>query len=106
MDMPTPCPGCGEAVEFNEMLAHPNEFVTMVCDRCHDRITEENNQGLEKDNYGNTLSWKATPDYGLIEISLNGEELVSWCYEDEPESVFNEFFTVWKKAQEAAREQQ
>ena len=72
----------------------------------HDRINEESNQGLEKDNYGNTLSWKATPDYGLIEISLNGEELVSWCYEDEPESVFNEFFTVWKKAQEAAREQQ
>ncbi|WP_297533003.1 hypothetical protein [Thalassolituus sp.] len=72
----------------------------------HDRINEESNQGLEKDNYGNTLSWKATPDYGLIEVSLNGEELVSWCYEDEPESVFNEFFTVWKKAQEAAKEQQ
>lgn len=55
MDMPTPCPGCGDTVEFDEMLAHPNEFNTMVCDSCHNRIDEENNQGSEKDNYGNTL---------------------------------------------------
>lgn len=105
MDMPTPCPNCGEIVEFHDMANHPNEFNVMVCESCRDRIEEENNRGSDTDDYGNTLSWKADPDCGLIEIFANGEEVVSWCYEDEAESVFSEFVKIWKKAQTAANKQ-
>lgn len=99
-DMPTPCPECGEVVEFNDMKNHPNEFKHMVCESCFDRIEEENNTGSATDKYGNKLSWKSDPDMGLIEIFVNDEEVSSWTYEDDAEHVFDEFMKVWNKAQE------
>ena len=105
MDMPTPCPNCGDIVEFHDMVDHPNEFKVMVCESCYDRIEEENNSGFDTDDYGNTLSWKVDPDCGLIEIFANGKEVVSWCYEDEAESVFSEFVKIWRCAQAAANKQ-
>jgi hypothetical protein len=102
MDMPTPCTNCGDIVEFDDMVSHPNEFRAMVCENCHDRIEEENNSGSTTDSYGNALNWKAYPDSGLVEIFANGEEVVSWCYEDEAECVFSEFVMIWKKAQALA----
>ena len=102
MDMPTPCPSCRDVVEFNDMVNHPNDFKLMVCDDCHERIEDENNMGETTDDHGNKLSWKATPDDGLIEFSVNGEELTVWCYEDEPELAFSEFVKIWEKAQKSA----
>ena len=101
MEMPTPCPECGEIVEFNDMVDHPNYEDHLVCTGCCDRVEEENNNGSDTDGYGNTLSWKADPDCGLIEIFVNGEEVVSWSYEDEADGVFSEFLKVWKMAQAA-----
>jgi hypothetical protein len=105
MDMPTPCPNCGDIVEFHDMANHPNEFRVMVCESCHGRIEEENNSGSGTDNYGNTLRWKADPDDGLIEIFVNNEEVVSWAYEYEAEAYFSEFVKIWRCAQAAANKQ-
>lgn len=106
MDMPTPCPNCGDIVEFDDMVNHPNEFRVMVCESCYDRIEEEENSGSATDSYGNTLSWKADPDSGLIEIFANGVEVVAWAYEDEAEVCFSEFVKIWRKAQELTARKQ
>ncbi|MCT8857586.1 hypothetical protein K5M76_09350 [Shewanella xiamenensis] len=100
MDMPTPCPRCGEVVEFEDMVNHPNEFKTLVCEDCHDKIEEENNRGSETDSFGNVVEWHAEPDHGLIEFKSNGVEVAAWCYEDDPEIAFNNFMEIWNKAQD------
>lgn len=103
MDMPSPCPCCSEVVEFNDMVHHPNDFKQLVCEDCRERIEEENNCGEVTDDYGNKLTWKADPDCGLIEIKANGEDVVDWSYEDEPEVCFNDFLKIWKMAQAATK---
>ena len=103
MDMPSPCPACNEVVEFNDMVCHPNDRKQLVCEECRDRIEEENNCGSEKDAFGNELSWKADPDCGLLEIKVNGEGIVDWSYEDDPELDFGDFVKIWKAAQAAVK---
>lgn len=103
MDMPTPCPRCGQVVEFEDMVNHPNEFKTLVCEDCHDKIEEENNRGSETDSFGNVVEWHADPDCGLIEFKVNGEEVSAWSYEDDPELAFHNFIEIWNKAQELTR---
>ncbi|SEQ48075.1 hypothetical protein SAMN03080615_01618 [Amphritea atlantica] len=103
MDMPSPCPNCGNIVEFHDMVNHPNEFRTLVCEECHDQIQEENNRGDMVDKFGNRITWKADPDDGLIESSVNSEEIATWCYEDEAEATFLSFMEIWNKAQERAQ---
>ncbi|MGI2045986.1 hypothetical protein [Shewanella oncorhynchi] len=100
MDMPTPCPRCGEVVEFEDMVNHPNEFKTLVCEDCKDKIEEENNRGSETDSFGNVVEWHSDPDHGLIEFKANGEEVTAWCCEDDPEVSFHSFMEIWNKAQE------
>lgn len=100
MDMPTPCPNCGEVVEFHDMVNHPDDYSNdMVCEDCRDRIEEDNNCGNNTDQFGNTIAWKADPDDGLIEFSVNGEELSEWSYEDDAEATFHDFMKIWNKAQ-------
>ena len=65
-----------------------------------DYTDDEDNKGSATDKHGNTLSWKSYPDEGLIEISVNGEELITYCYDSDPELVFNDVRTIWEKAQE------
>ena len=102
MDTPTPCPECTNIVDLDDMVHHPNDFKTLVCEECEERIEEENNSGHEMDDYGNKLTWKATPDDGLIEMFVNGETVTEWVYEDDPEFSFNSFMRIWKKAQKYA----
>ncbi|MBB1320568.1 hypothetical protein [Shewanella sp. SR43-8] len=103
MDMPTPCPHCGNVVELNDMVSHPNEFKSMVCEECHDLIETENNQGSFTDDYGNKLTWVATPDDGLLEIYVNGKNITTWGYEDDPEAFFSDFMAIWNKAQASTK---
>lgn len=65
----------------------------------NDYLNDEDYKGSATDKHGNTLSWQAHPDEGFMDISVNGEELISYCYESDPEPVFNEFVTIWEKAQ-------
>lgn len=99
MDMPTPCPRCGEVVELDDMVSHPNEFKTLVCEECHDKIEEENNRGFEPDSFGNVVEWRADPDDGLINFSVNSVEVADWSYKDDPEVALRHFMTIWHKAQ-------
>ncbi|MCG9964577.1 hypothetical protein [Shewanella cutis] len=103
MDMPTPCPRCGEVVEFDDMVRHPNEFKTLVCEDCHDKIEEENNRGSETDSFGNVVEWHADPDDGLINFSVNGVTVADWSFEDDPEDALNCFMKIWNKAQELTK---
>ncbi|WP_445772880.1 hypothetical protein [Shewanella sp.] len=103
MDMPTPCPHCGVVVDFNDMVRHPSEFKLLVCESCHDAIEAENNQGLAIDNYGNKITWTSSPDEGLLEIDVNGENIATWVYEEVPEDSFSTFMTIWNKAQELTK---
>lgn len=97
--MPTPCPRCGKIIELDDMVSHPNEFKTLVCEACHDQIEEENNRGFETDSFGNVVEWSACPDDCLINFSVNSVSVADWSYEDEPEFVLNCFMKIWNKAQ-------
>lgn len=99
MDMPTPCPRCGEVVELDDMVSHPNEFKTLVCEACHDQIEEENNRGFETDSFGNRVEWHAEPKHGFINFNVNGEKVTYLGYEDDPEISFINFMNIWNKAQ-------
>lgn len=43
MDMPTPCPECGEVVEFNDMVKTDGKlsYHNMVCQDCHDELESD-----------------------------------------------------------------
>jgi len=99
MDMPTPCPRCGEVVELDDMVSHPNEFKTLVCENCRDKIEEENNRGSETDSFGNVVEWHADPDDCLINFSVNGVTVADWSFEDDPEFTLKCFMGIWNKAQ-------
>jgi len=99
MDMPTPCPRCGKVIELDDMVSHPNEFKTLVCEACHDLIEEENNRGFELDSFGNRVEWHAEPKHSLINFKVNDEEITVWGYEDDPELSFFNFMNIWNKAQ-------
>jgi hypothetical protein len=99
MDMPTPCPRCGVVVDLHDMVSHPNEFKSLVCESCHDAIEAENNQGLVIDSYGNKIAWEYLPDEELLEICANGELIATWLCEDEPEDSIKAFMVIWNKAQ-------
>lgn len=64
---------------------------------------EEGATGSTNDKYGNVINWKADPDIGIIKISVNGEEVAVWCYEDNPDAVFSDFMEIWHKAQAATK---
>ena len=66
METPTPCPNCGVICEFDDMVNHPNEFTTLVCEDCCESIEQDNNCGFSMDDFGNKISWQAYPDDGLI----------------------------------------
>ncbi|MCE9773546.1 hypothetical protein LZ645_01120 [Shewanella algae] len=100
MDMPTPCPECGDIVELDDMVGHPENFRVLVCEDCRSRIEDENNRGEHTDAFNNKLEWIATPDDGLIEFKVNGEDLTTWSFEDDPEVCFADFLSIWNKAQE------
>lgn len=97
--MPTPCPRCSQVVELDDMVSHPNEFKTLVCEACHDKIEEENNRGSVTDSFGNLVEWHACPDDCLINFSVNSVSVADWSYEDDPEFVLNCFMEIWNKAQ-------
>ncbi len=42
-----------------------------------------------------SFSYKTDPDYGLIEISVDGQLLAEWSYEDDPEESLNEFKKIY-----------
>jgi len=99
METPTPCPNCGVICKFDDMVNHPNEFTALVCEDCYESIEQDNNCGFTMDNFNNKISWQAYPDDGLIEISVNGEELAAWGFEDDAEGAFSSFMEIWGKAQ-------
>lgn len=98
MDTPTPCPRCGDVVDLDDMIQHPNEHRTLVCEECRDAIDEENNKGEHIDACGNKVKWSADPEWGSIEFSVNGEELATWGYEDDLEDAVRRFCAIWDKA--------
>ncbi|MGB0894037.1 MAG: hypothetical protein ACPGUD_06475 [Parashewanella sp.] len=100
MDMPCPCPNCGNIVELNDMCNHPEDFKTMVCESCYDTLVDEMNSGETTDYFGNVLSYKYQPDDGLVTFFVNGKEQTQWGVEDDPESNFIEFVKTWNAAQE------
>lgn len=103
MDMPTPCPSCGDVVELCDMVSHPNEYKTLVCEYCHDKIEDDNNRGNVNDDFGNLIDWKYDTEDCSLNINVNGEHLTSWYCEDSAEDVFIGFMKIWNKAQSLAK---
>ncbi|MBM7070929.1 hypothetical protein JQC92_02585 [Shewanella sp. 202IG2-18] len=100
MDMPCPCPNCGNIVEMDDMCNHPEDFKTMVCDSCYDKLEEEMNSGQTQDHFGNVLSYRFISDESTIYFSVNGESFSEWNIEDcDPDMSFNYFVESWNKTQ-------
>lgn len=67
-------------------------------------IEDDGDKGNKIDKFGNQIYWESDPDCGLIKISVNNEEVVTWCYEESAENIFLEFMGVWNKAQDCTQE--
>lgn len=59
----------------------------------------ENNCGSAADHFGNAITWKVSSYYGLIEFSVNGKDVATWSYADDPAQSFIRFMGLWNEAQ-------
>lgn len=101
MDMPTPCPRCGDVYEFND-LVYADNYPHMVCEDCCEQINDENNSGTVTDRFNNVIMWKYFPDDGLIEFRVKDDTISEWSCEDGPETAVNRFMEIWNTAQDMA----